>query len=153
MGEVERKEGVVMGRKGSRVHQWTGEDEGRLLEAIKDCEPLLEHYSRQGYGKSSWWDAVAGRLLPEVEVTGGACKRRWERLSVGSRTGKGEEESSDQVWEDIAEKVGQYERDLQESMYDDLLSMGHRIMRIQHICEALFKELTGLDEPAEGEKK
>lgn len=69
-----------MGREGSAPHKWRPEDEAALEAAIDVLTPLMAHYERQmGHGRA-WWDAVAGRLAPEVLVTGAACKRRWAIL-------------------------------------------------------------------------
>ena len=65
-----------------RQHIWNASDDELLKKAIDDCKPIFEHFESQNkaYTKLNAWDAVAGRLLPNICVTGAACKRRWEIL-------------------------------------------------------------------------
>ena len=94
-----------------KCHKWTINDEGRLLNAIDECEPLFEHFKEQGesYNEMNVWDAIAGRMLP-LTLTGAACKRHFEIMND-----RGNDE-----WKKTAEMVEQYERELAESTYDEI---------------------------------
>lgn len=96
-----------------KCHQWTRDQELKLIEAVETCEPLFRHFEEQSnaYTKLDTWDAVAGRMLPEVVVTGAACKRRFDKLM------------SDKLnrcagWDELEHMVNEYERDLAEVTFD-----------------------------------
>jgi hypothetical protein len=93
-----------------KFHSWTEEDDSKLKIAIRDCQPIFDHYREQGktYSEANAWDAIAGRLLPDICVTGAACRRRYEKIK--------EKESSG--WEETIEKVEAYERGLAETTFD-----------------------------------
>lgn len=93
-----------------KFHSWTEEDDNRLKEAIKDCQPIFEHFRTQGssYSEMNAWDAIAGRLLPEICVTGAACKRRYEKIKEKESDG----------WKKTIEKVDEYEMGLAETTFD-----------------------------------
>lgn len=95
-----------------KMHSWTDDDEQKLMEAIKDCEPLFDHYKNQGvsYSEMNAWDAIAGRLLPDICVTGAACRKRFDQIKSRETTGNG--------WEDVVTRVAEYERDLAETTFD-----------------------------------
>ena len=102
--------------KEKKCHQWTKEQESKLLREVDACKPLFEHYDKQSsvYTQLNAWDAVAGRMMPDVMVTGAACKRRFEKLM------------KDQVhdgWDDVAKAVAQYERDLAETTFDGVAEL------------------------------
>ena len=101
-----------------KCHKWTSEDEELLMGAVADCEPLFEHYKSQGssYSDMNAWDAIAGRLLPDLVVTGAACRRHFDVM----RERDNESGNQDLIdgWKMISGMVDQYERDLAESTFD-----------------------------------
>lgn len=99
-----------------KCHQWTDSDDGKLLRAVEDCKPLFEHYKTQSmaYTELNAWDAIAGRLLPDICVTGAACKRRFESLKESRRS---------DGWDDVVKMVNQYERELAETTFDGVAEL------------------------------
>ena len=95
-----------------KQHKWSSNDDERLKNAVEECRPLFEHFEEQNksYTKLNAWDAVAGRLLPGICVTGAACMRRWEVLREQSRD----------TWGTTIEMVEKYERELAEETFDVL---------------------------------
>jgi hypothetical protein len=112
-----------------KFHSWTEEDDSRLKTAIDECQPIFDHFRTQGssYSEMNAWDAVAGRLLPEICVTGAACKRRYEKIK--------EEENS--AWKATIKQVEEYERDLAETTFDG-------ISELLGNMDALFDEVVGV---------
>lgn len=100
-----------------KCHKWSSEDDSKLKTAIEECSPIFEHYREQNksYNESNAWDAVAGRLLPGVCVTGAACRRRWEILK--------EDEQKEDSWKQVSDVVDKYERDLMETTFDGVSEM------------------------------
>jgi len=93
-----------------KIHKWTDSDDDALKQAIVDCEPIFNHYRTQNkaYTEMNAWDAVAGRLLPAICVTGAACRRRWEIIK----------ERENSTWDETKALVEKYERDLAETTFD-----------------------------------
>lgn len=113
-------------------HKWTEEDDSKLRKAIEDCEPMFDHFKQNsGYTDLNVWDAVAGRLLPEICVTGSACKSRWDRL-------KSEKDS----WKVVSDAVNAYERDLAETTFDG-------VAELLGIVDALHDKMSLLDKKIE----
>ena len=112
-----------------KFHSWTEEDDNRLKTAIDECHPIFDHFRTQGssYSEMNAWDAVAGRLLPEICVTGAACKRRYEKIK--------EEENS--AWKTTIKQVEEYERDLAETTFDG-------VSELLGSMDALFDEVAGV---------
>jgi succinate dehydrogenase/fumarate reductase flavoprotein subunit len=98
-------------------HQWTKEQEDKLLQEVEACRPLFEHYDKQSsaYTQLNAWDAIAGRMLPDVIVTGAACKRRFEKIMK-------EQDSSDK-WAEVEAVIDKYERDLAETTFDGVAEL------------------------------
>ena len=119
-----------MGRSGSKVHTWTEAEEAALVDAVKVCTPLIEHYSRQGYPKKRWWDTVAGRLMPDLQVTGGACERRWDILQ--SRV-------SNDAWDAVAEMVGAHKQDTLDAVYDKVCDLDIKIHAINEKIDQIMQ--------------
>ena len=124
-----------------KQHIWSTEDDEKLKIAVDDCKPIFEHFETQNkaYTKLNAWDAVAGRLLPEICVTGAACMRRWEILR----------EQKKDKWQEAVEMVDKYERELAETTFDgvsELLgnmdALHDRLMRIEKSIEILVKAWT-----------
>ena len=109
-----RKEEKQMAKK---CHQWTSDQENKLMKAVEDCRPLFEHYDKQSsvYTKLNAWDAIAGRMLPDVVVTGAACKRRFEKLMASHEAHPG--------WDEVAVMVNKYERELAETTFDGVAEL------------------------------
>jgi hypothetical protein len=115
-----------MGREGSKIHKWTKEDETKLLDAIQTCTPLMEHYQRQGRNIENWWDGVAGRLLPGIQVTGGACRRRYLLIQERKKDARAtEEEETTDKWELTKQMVEEYEAEVSERLQENLQSLLH----------------------------
>ena len=115
----------------SKLHNWTEMDDTNLKNAIDDCEPIFEHFRGQNksYTEANAWDAVAGRLLPDVCVTGAACRRRWEILK----------KKNNDTWQETIDKVNQYERDLAETTFDG-------VSEILGNMDALHERMTTLEQ-------
>lgn len=99
---------------GRTRHDWTEDDDIGLYVAIDDVSALMEHYDRQGYSKSAWWDSVAGRLhhLREgkVRVTGSACRARWQRLEAANAPEMiSESDAVSVAWNQAAKIVSKWE--------------------------------------------
>ena len=119
-----------MGREGSKIHKWSGEDESKLLNAIQTCTPLMEHYQRQGRNAENWWDSVAGRLLPDIQVTGGACRRRYlliqeRRKDEVEQTDLNAEVPTVDQWEIAKRMVEEYEDEMSERLQENLQTLLH----------------------------
>lgn len=100
-----------------RHHVWTDDDVQALSTAIKEQQPMLDHYLAQGT-KGGWWDAVAGAVFKAsgFVVTGKACQRKYaDEMKRAANDGS----APNNAWAKIAERVEAYERDLTETMYDD----------------------------------
>jgi len=150
----------AMGREGQRNHLWTPDDEGRLEEAVAVCEPLIDHYQNQGYTMRDWWDAVAGRMAPDVLVTGGACQRRWDIIGERKRAEAEAERAArasaeegiaedlaqfNDAWQQLEDRVDAWERDY----HDTMLDRTERIERmLKTICNELGVEVEACDRPS-----
>lgn len=111
-----------------RLHDWTEADDARLAQALMDLEPLREQYEERGVGAGAYWSAVAGRLVPEVLVTGTACRRRWTTLE--ERRKAAEQPAEPDAWAQVAARVEQYERELGDATYDEVRGVGERLAEI-----------------------
>lgn len=118
-----------------KFHAWTEADDRALLAAIRECEPLFEHFKTQGssYTKMDAWNAVAGRLLPGVCVTGAACKRRLEVIR---------KEQGEDGWEKTAKMVASYERDLAETTFDGVAELLGTMDAVLESISSLTKAVT-----------
>lgn len=119
-----------------KKHHWTEENDKTLKLTIDECEPLFEHFREQGktYSEKNAWDAVAGRLLPDICVTGAACRRRWEVL----KTFETEMKLRDDTWQKTIDMVNKYELDLQETTFDG-------VSEILGNMDAVHERITGLE--------
>ena len=113
-----------------KLHNWTSGDDDALRTAISDCEPIFEHYRTQNkkYTELNAWDAVAGRLLPDICVTGAACRRRWEIIK----------QRENSTWDELIEVVDKYERELAETTFDG-------VSEILGNMDALFERLGSVE--------
>ena len=127
-----------------KCHKWTATDEERLMEAIHDCEPLFKHYKNQGtsYSDMNAWDAIAGRLLPDVVVTGAACRRRCEVMKARDIE-SGNSDLTDE-WERVSWMVDQYERDLAESTFDRVEALLGQVSDLVDTVTGLVSEVREL---------
>ena len=96
-------------------HKWTPEHDDALWAAVEQCESL--------FGESNAWDAVAGRLLPDVHVTGSAACSRWHTLVAQRRDAEAEvlevvsgtpDDLARDKWEDVIHTVGEIKKTTQE---------------------------------------
>lgn len=112
-------------------HNWTEEDNQKLLEAVEACKPLFEHYLNQSrdYTGVEVWDAIAGRLLPDICVTGKACRRQFDRIKPIEVKPDG--------WDRVAELVESYERDLGEFTYDKVDHIESHIKEMKSSLEEI----------------
>jgi len=113
-----------------KYHQWTDDDDKKLKTAIEECEILFEHYKNQSgsYNDGNVWDAIAGRLVPDLCVTGAACRRRWEVLN----------QRKNDAWEKTSEMVRTNEHDLAETTFDG-------VSEILGNVDALFDKFVELE--------
>jgi len=113
-----------------KCHAWSDGDDDLLRTAIVDCEPIFEHYRTQNksYNEANAWDAVAGRLLPVICVTGAACRRRWDIIK----------KKENSTWDKTIELVNTYERELAETTFDGVSEMLGEI-------DALHDRLTAIE--------
>lgn len=110
-------------------HRWATEDEERLIRAMEDCQPLIDHY-RQTYTMRSWWDVVAGRMAPDVLVSGRACQTRYYVIQQR----RADNETSDDKWLKVEEMVEVYEREMEDDIRESLLSL---TTKLDLICREL----------------
>ena len=124
-------------------HDWTEDDDSALLDAIAACEPLVARLAETKEPRAAWWSAVAGRLLPAVLVTGGACRSRHrriielQRLAVEAEIMPGKMSDG---WTRAAELAERVERDLLDQVYDSTEEIAQRVRRIEVLVEALAAE-------------
>ena len=119
-----------------KFHTWTDEDDKKLIQAIEDCQPIFDHYKQQGksYSEANSWDAVAGRLLPDICVTGAACRRRMEIIR--------QNQEQNDAWKSTIEKVEAYERDLQETTFDGVSEL---LGQMDFVVECLTRIRVDMD--------
>jgi hypothetical protein len=112
-------------------HTWTDSDDELLLKMISECEPLFNYYkeSNKGYTESNAWDAVAGRLLPLVCVTGAACKRRFARIK--------KQKSPDRSREKLIAKVEEFGEGSFQAACDQVPSLRRQIEDLDAKVEGL----------------
>ena len=140
-----------------RRHKWTTEHDESLWAAVEQCEPLFSLYKgsqNKRYGEGNAWDAVAGRLLPDVHVTGSAACSRWHTLVAQRREAETEvleavsgtpEDLARDKWEDVILMVEQYEETTLERVDDMVLRCHERLDVLCHIVDRLAREL-GVEE-------
>jgi len=121
-----------------KCHNWTKQDESLLMDAVAECKPLFDHYKTQGksYSDSNVWDAIAGRMLPDICVTGAACRRHFEIISKEPDVGRG--------WEAVIEQVNIYERELAETTFDGVTELMGSIDAIFDILGLLASDVKAL---------
>jgi len=136
-------------KKGIKSHKWSDADDARLLTALDECAPLFEHFPAQGrrYGTANAWDAVAGRLLPDICVTGAAAKRHYskmqQRREEEERAGIEEVDLShgEDEWQRISVMVDDYEQSIHERNAGRLDDIDRSLAAIARIVNALAREL------------
>jgi hypothetical protein len=123
----------------SKCHKWTPKHDDLLKTAIYDCYDIFEHYKTQNksYGESNAWDAVAGRLLPDVCVTGAACRRRWDILKEKEK--KTENYRINCGWSQAIEAVEKYEKELAEVTFDGVSELLGEIDALHIKMDKLIK--------------
>ena len=121
-----------------KQHIWSSSDDEKLKVAVEDCKPIFEHFEQQNksYTKLNAWDAVAGRLLPEICVTGAACMRRWEVLK----------EQKKNKWDEAIEMVDKYERELAETTFDGVAELLGGMDAIHERLSKIESELVSIKE-------
>lgn len=120
-----------------KQHIWSSDDDKRLKVSVGDCEPIFEHFGQQNksYTKLNAWDAVAGRMLPDVCVTGAACMRRWEILKS----------KGDNMWDKTIEMVERYERELAETTFDNVSVVVCKVDSLHAKLDSLADRLAVLE--------
>lgn len=133
-----------------KCHKWTSEDEEMLMGAVSDCGPLFEHYKNQGssYSDMNAWDAIAGRLLPDLVVTGAACRRHFDVMR--SRDIESGNQDLIDGWNLVSGMVDQYERDLAESTFDRVETLLGQVNSLVEIVTGLVSEVRELKKMWEG---
>jgi hypothetical protein len=116
-----------------KLHDWTEADDARLAQAVTDLDPLREQYSERGVKVDEYWSAVAGRMAPEVLVTGRACQARWHDLETRRKELEARLDAPPPVdaWAQVAARVEVYERELGEATYDEVRSVGERLANLE----------------------
>ena len=119
-----------------KKHTWSEQDDRLLLKSIEDCTPLFDHFRGQSgqYSENAVWDAIAGRMLPSVVVTGAACKRRYARIT---------EERPD-AWKQVADMVNTYERDLAETTFDGVTEILASMDVLLEVISGIHAEVLSL---------
>jgi hypothetical protein len=120
-----------------KKHVWSEQDDELLLKSIEECKPLFEHFKEQSasYSDMAVWDAVAGRMLPSVVVTGAACKRRYARIT----------EKRPDTWKTVSDMVNAYERDISEAMFDNTSEMLKKMEVLLQVVNQNTLKLQGID--------
>jgi hypothetical protein len=115
-----------------KKHTWSEQDDRLLLKSIEDCTPLFDHFRGQSgqYSENAVWDAIAGRMLPSVVVTGAACKRRYARIT---------DERPD-AWKAVSDMVNAYERDLAETTFDGVFEIRSSMDLLFDMVSSLVKQ-------------
>ena len=121
-------------------HDWTDADEALLSQAVMDLDPLREQYEERGIPTKEFWSAVAGRIAPQVVVTGKACRERWCTIEARRKAALGEGERD--AWADVADRVEQYERELGEATYD---AAAQTLRAVEFIRERVPDEIVGVN--------
>jgi len=142
-----------------KVHDWNESDEALLSQAVMDLDPLREQYAERGIPTKDFWSAVAGRIAPQVVVTGKACRERWGTIEAKRKAT--EQPAEPDAWAQVAARVEQYERDLGEATYDaaaetlravefireripdEIVGVNHRLDSIETKVDSLLAEWTG----------
>ena len=110
-------------------HDWTDADEALLSQAVMDLDPLREQYEERGIPTKEFWSAAAGRIAPQVVVTGKACRERW--CTIEARRKAAEQPAEPDAWAQVAARVEQYERELGEATYDEAQRTNARLLQIE----------------------
>ena len=138
-------------------HKWAPEHDAALWAAVEACEPLFDLYKgsqNKRYGEGNAWDAVAGRLLPDVHVTGSAACARWHALVEQRREAEAEvlvavsgepEDIVEDGWSSTIRMVEQYEESTLERLDDMIMRCHERLDVLCHIVDRLAREL-GVEE-------
>ena len=59
-------------------HNWTKDDENRLCTEVAEQWSIFEFYNQhRTKTQTSAWDAIAGRLWPDIKTTGGGARKRY----------------------------------------------------------------------------
>lgn len=120
-----------------KIHKWSSDDDDRLKIEVEKCKPIFEHFEQnKSYTRLNAWDAVAGRLLPEICVTGAACMRRWQILSDKKRG----------MWDEAIEMVDKYERELAETTFDGVSEILGNMDALHDRLEKIEIILTSLED-------
>lgn len=115
-----------------KKHTWSEHDDKLLLKSIEDCSPLFDHFREQSpsYNDNAVWDAIAGRMIPHVVVTGAACKRRYARIT----------EDRPDAWKTVSDMVNAYERDLAETTFDGVADILSSMDLLLDVVSSLVKQ-------------
>ena len=101
--------------------KWDKEANNALRKAIVDCAPLFErhHQKPKVFKKTSIWDAVAGRMLPDYTVSGEACRKQHERMKKEAHE-KSVEKADDATIETMIARLDTL-YDIMDTIYCELL--------------------------------
>lgn len=105
-------------KSGKKAHRWTSDELEHLAQVVRDSEALRDHYQRQNYALSVYWDAVAGIMYRDLGllVTGKACRRQWdfirERMALGQKQRRQEAIDLQGVLEAFSKRLAQLEQAL-----------------------------------------
>lgn len=113
-----------------RIHDWTESDNARLEQAVLDLEPYAAACEDRGWPRSRFWDAVTGRMAPEVCVSGKACLEQWKRLQKLKPP-----PAAPDGWDRAAALCEEYERDLALETYERLVELK---LQLEDMAERLY---------------
>lgn len=130
--------------------RWSNDTDQQLLTCVEEAEPLRKAYS-DSYTQREWWSTIAGLMLARYGhvSTGGACQTRFNRLTYAARhepqpaavdAGDIVAATPGDGWDDVIQRVSDWERDWHDRTSDDLEELTRRVRRIEGLVLAMALE-------------